>query len=97
MDPQAITAVGVICAALVSGWFGYVSHKGRSRVDEMQTVLTAYDEIVKNLQSEVMRLSAEVTTFRNELADCEERSENLRREIDVLKREIQSQSKQSNP
>lgn len=88
MDTTTISAIAMVCAALVTAWFGYISHKGRGKVEQVNAVLDAYNEIVRNLQNEVGRLSAELLLVREELKDCERRSDEMQRELEELRGQI---------
>ena len=54
----------------------------------MSAVLDAYNEIVKNLQSELKRVQTELDTVREAMIDCERRSAELREELEQMKQDM---------
>jgi len=90
MSPEAATAISVVAAAAISGGFVWHTQRDGNKVAKMRTVLEAYDGIVKNLQTEVERLRADIEGMRVAMEDCESRSASLARELDDLKAYVES-------
>lgn len=88
MPTALITALSVVSAAGISAFFAWLSHRGNARVEQVHAVLEAYNEIVKNLQNELQRVQNELETVRNDMRDCEQRSIELRVELEQMKVEM---------
>lgn len=54
----------------------------------MAAVLDAYNEIVKNLQTELSRVQTELVTVREEMRDCERRAAELKGEMEQMRVEM---------
>ena len=73
------------------------TQKDGNKVSKMNTVLEAYDGIVRNLQAEVGRMKSDMESLRQTQAECEERNEKMAEELEELKKYITSQHPQSAP
>ena len=67
------------------------AQKDGNKVSKMNTVLEAYDGIVRNLQAEVERMKNDMESLRKTQAECEERNEKMAVELEDLKKFVQSQ------
>lgn len=88
MPAALMSAIAIISAAAISAVFAWMSHRGNARVEQVAAVLDAYNEIVKNLQSELKRVQTELDTVRQTMVDCERRSDELRDELDEMKADM---------
>lgn len=88
MSAAVMSAIAVVSAAGISAFFAWLSHRGNAKVEQVAAVLDAYNEIVKNLQSELRRVQAELDSVREAMADCERRSAELREELEEMKTEM---------
>jgi peptidoglycan hydrolase CwlO-like protein len=88
MSTALITALSVVSAAGISALFAWLSHRGNAKVEQVHAVLEAYNEIVRNLQNELQRVQTELETARNDMRDCEQRSVELRAELEQMKLEM---------
>lgn len=85
MSAALAPALAVVLAALVSAVFGWLSHRGNAKVEQVAALLDAYNEIVKNLQNELQRVQTELATVREEMRDCEKRAVELKHELEEMK------------
>jgi peptidoglycan hydrolase CwlO-like protein len=88
MQTALITALSVVTAAAISAFFAWLAHRGNAKVEQVAAVLDAYNEIVKNLQTELQRVQTELGHVRNDMRDCERRSQELRAELEQMKTEL---------
>lgn len=85
MNTALVSGISVVSAAGISAVFGWITHRGQVKAAQVGSLLAGYNEIVKNLQSEVHRLRDELESVRDEMKDCERRSYELRRELDEMR------------
>lgn len=90
MSTALISALSVVSAAVISGAFAWMSHRGNAKVEQVAAVLDAYNEIVKNLQTELQRVQNELAHVRTEMRDCERRSTELKKELDEMKAQFKA-------
>lgn len=88
MSAAVMSAIAIVSAAAISAVFAWLSHRGNARVEQVAAVLDAYNEIVKNLQSELKRVQTELETVREAMDDCERRGAELRMELEEMKAEM---------
>jgi phage shock protein A len=88
MSAALVSALAVVSAAAISAMFAWLSHRGNARVEQVAAVLDAYNEIVKNLQSELKRVQTELDNVREAMIDCERRGAELREELELMKAEM---------
>lgn len=88
MSAALMSAIAVVSAAAISAAFAWLSHRGNARVEQVAAVLDAYNEIVKNLQSELKRVQTELENVRSAMDDCERRGAELREELEQMKAEM---------
>jgi len=94
MSPELASTISVVAAAIISGGFVWNAQKDGNKVSKMNTVLEAYDGIVKNLQNEVERMKSDLDALRQIQIECEERNERLASEVDELRKYVQNQHPQ---
>lgn len=97
MSPEIASTISVVAAAIISGGFVWNAQKDGNKVSKMNTVLEAYDGIVRNLQAEVERMKSDLDSLRKVQMECEERNAKLACELEELKNFVQGQHPQENP
>jgi len=87
MDGELMTKIGGALAALVAGWYGFLRMIKRDRRDEKVASLhdEAIEHVIKTLRDEVERLSVRLAAVEEQNRKCEERNDELHREILELK------------
>jgi hypothetical protein len=87
MDGELMTKIGGALAALGAGWYGLLRIIKRDRRDEKVASLhdDAIEQVIKTLRDEVERLSVRLAAVEEQNRKCEERNDELHREILELK------------
>lgn len=88
MSTAVTSAIAVVLAAGISAVFAWLSQRGNARVEQVAAVLDAYNEIVRNLQTELARVQTELVTVREEMRDCERRAAELKGEMEQMRVEM---------
>jgi hypothetical protein len=87
MDGELMTKIGGALAAIGAAWYGFVRMVKRDRRDEKVASLhdDAIEQVIKTLRDEVERLSVRLAAVEEQNRKCEERNDELHREILELK------------
>lgn len=89
MGAAIMSGIAIVVAAGISAFFAWLSHRGNAKVEQVASVLEAYNEIVKNLQAELLRVQTELDRVREDMRDCERRSEELKDELQRMRTEME--------
>jgi len=87
MDADLGTKIAGALAALAGGWYAFVRMTKRDRRED--TVAALHDEaiqqVIKTLRDEVERMAVRLAAVEEQNRKCEERNDELHREILELK------------
>lgn len=88
MSPQVASGVTAILVAVVSGFFIWNAQKDGNKVSKINTVLDAYDGIVKNLQTEIDRMRHDLEDMRSAMDECEKKNTSLATQVALLRKQV---------
>lgn len=90
MDGELMTKIGGALAALAAGWYGFVRMIKRDRREDKVVTMTddAMSQVIATLRDEVSRLSVRLAAVEEQNRKCEERNDELHREILELKAKL---------
>jgi len=87
MDADLGTKIAGALAALAGGWYAFVRMTKRDRREDTVTALhdEAIQQVIKTLRDEVERMAVRLAAVEEQNRKCEERNDELHREILELK------------
>lgn len=83
-----ISGLAGLLTAAVTAWFAFRASNGTTRVQEIQTVMDAYTDLVENLRSEVDRLRDQIAVMYLDMTRCEQRNMKMAEELATLKKQF---------
>ena len=83
-----ISAVAGLLTAAITAWFAFRATHGSTRVQEIQTVMDGYTDLVENLRMEVDRLREQIAEMNLEMTRCEQRNLKMAEELATLKKQF---------
>jgi peptidoglycan hydrolase CwlO-like protein len=89
MSPEVASGATAAVVAMISGSFLWHTQKDGNKVSKINTVLVAYDGIVKNLQAEIDRMKHDLEDMRSAMDECEKRNSSLATEVALLREQVE--------